>query len=250
MKGEEKKALSHFFNTAADYLSTGYTQNTVDYAFSDDEEISAENTFSTLPLAYQLDEDDNVTDDDSLAEIYGDIKKCSLCALSSSRINTVPGEGAENPLVMVIGEGPGADEDSTGRPFVGKAGQLLDKMLSSIGLYRDKNCYIANTVKCRPPSNREPDADEMSACANYLDRQIKLLKPLLILCAGKTAAKRLLNSGESLTRLRLRFYEYLNVPVLVTYHPSALLREESYKRPAWEDLKMLKAKLISLNGNI
>ena len=150
---------------------------------------------------------------------------------------------------MVIGEGPGATEDAVGKPFVGKAGSLLDLMLKAINLSRDKNCYIANTVKCRPPNNREPLPEEIEACSAFLDRQIKLLKPRLILCAGKTAAFRILKSSSPLSRIRSSFGEYKGIPVLPTYHPSALLQNENYKRPAWEDLKLLKAKLISLSDD-
>ncbi|MDR2363863.1 MAG: uracil-DNA glycosylase, partial [Spirochaetaceae bacterium] len=142
---------------------------------------------------------------------------------------------------------PGADEDLTGRPFVGKAGQLLDRMLASIGLFRDKNCFIANVVKCRPPNNREPLPEEAAACLPFLSRQISLLKPRMILSAGRTAAQTLLETTASLGSLRGRFTEYKGIPLLPTYHPSALLRDESKKRPAWEDLKVLRAKLSDLD---
>jgi DNA polymerase len=160
---------------------------------------------------------------------------------------------------MVIGEGPGADEDATGRPFVGRAGQLLDRMLDSrgrIGLSRNVNCYIANVVKCRPPGNRNPQPDEIAACVPFLIRQIKLLHPRIILAAGNTAAKTLLESTEGITRLRGRFAEFtgtsltrgeFSIPLLPTFHPSALLRDESLKAPVWEDLKQLRAKLAALD---
>jgi len=148
---------------------------------------------------------------------------------------------------MVIGEGPGADEDATGRPFVGRAGQLLDKMLQSIGLSRNSNCFIANVVKCRPPGNRDPKPEELAACAHFLRRQIKLLNPKFILTAGRIAAQTLLDTGEPVGRLRGKFTDILAgekaIPLLVTYHPSALLRNEDLKRPAWEDLKLLRARL-------
>jgi DNA polymerase len=156
---------------------------------------------------------------------------------------------------MVIGEGPGADEDATGRPFVGRAGQLLDRMLDSkgkIGLSRNKNCYIANVVKCRPPGNRNPLPDEMAACSVFLRRQITLLKPLAILAAGNTAAKALLDTTEGITKLRGRFTSFTlgnrDIPLLPTFHPSALLRDESLKVPVWDDLKTLRAKLCELDG--
>ena len=230
-----------------------------------------------LPLAYQVDEEEepdlsseypaespsySPVPNDSLEAVAADIGACKACGLAPTRTNVVPGEGVERPLVMVIGEGPGADEDRSGRPFVGKAGQLLDRMLQSIGLSRDKNCFIANIVKCRPPENREPSPEEAAACFPYLRRQIVLLRPKVILCAGRTAAQNLLRTSMGINALRGAFGEFrMNksdglsfegnnddieetiIPVLCTFHPSALLRDESKKRPAWEDLKLLKARL-------
>jgi DNA polymerase len=150
---------------------------------------------------------------------------------------------------MIIGEGPGAEEDSSGLPFVGPAGKLLDKMLSSIALSRESNCFIANVVKCRPPLNRDPQDDERAACMGYLRRQIALLRPQAILCVGRVAASALLETGEGVGRLRGRWRELEGVPLLVTYHPSALLRDEALKRPAWEDLKLFRGRL-SLPGDL
>ena len=184
---------------------------------------------------------------DSLKRISSEIISCRACSLCETRTNAVPGEGAPAPLVMVIGEGPGADEDAAGRPFVGRAGQLLDKMLGSIGLSRGSNCFIANVIKCRPPGNRDPYPEETLACAHFLRRQIKLLKPKFILCVGRISAHCVLKTAEPLGQLRGKFLEFETggavTPLLVTYHPSALLRNEELKRPAWEDLKMLKARL-------
>jgi len=165
---------------------------------------------------------------------------CARCVLSSARKNVVFGQGVEKPLVLVVGEGPGAEEDSQGLPFVGASGQLLDKMLFSIGLDRRKNCYIANVVKCRPPNNREPAPDERAACMPYLRQQIRLLSPKAILCAGRTAAQALLSTTEGINRLRTRMHEYEGIPVVASFHPSALLRDPTLKRPAWEDLKRLR----------
>ena len=166
---------------------------------------------------------------------------CAACALSTSRNKVVFGEGASSPVVLVVGEGPGAEEDSQGLPFVGASGKLLDKMLSSIGLSRDKNCYIANVVKCRPPNNREPAPDERAACMPFLREQIRLLSPKAILCAGRTAAQALLGTAEGINRLRGGTHEYEGIPLIATFHPSALLRDDTLKRPAWEDLKRLRA---------
>jgi DNA polymerase len=153
---------------------------------------------------------------------------------------------------MVIGEGPGAEEDAQGRPFVGRAGQLLDKMLESIGLSRDTNCFIANVVKCRPPFNRDPFPEETAACAHFLRRQITLLQPKFILAAGRVAAQTLLETTEPIGRLRGRFWELtvgdMTFPLLATYHPAALLRNEDLTRPSWEDLKLLREKLGKSGG--
>ena len=165
---------------------------------------------------------------------------CARCVLSNARKNVVFGQGVAKPLVLVVGEGPGAEEDNQGLPFVGASGQLLDKMLFSIGLDRRKNCYIANIVKCRPPNNREPAPDERAACMPYLRQQIRLLSPKAILCAGRTAAQALLSTTEGINRLRTRMHEYEGIPVVASFHPSALLRDPTLKRPAWEDLKRLR----------
>ncbi|MBO4404778.1 MAG: uracil-DNA glycosylase, partial [Treponema sp.] len=144
----------------------------------------------------------------TLESIAAKISSCTKCLLSQKRLNTVPGEGVINPLVLVIGEGPGEDEDKTGRPFVGAAGQLLDKMLSAISLRRDLNCYIANIVKCRPPMNRTPMEDEAAACSGFLQAQIHVLKPKFILAMGRCAIQNLLKTQEGIKSLRGRFFEY------------------------------------------
>jgi DNA polymerase len=233
MTAGEKTTLARFLDIAASALEDGYRGPERDYQFSDD------------PAPADTVQE---TSGDSLAQIAGEIRSCAACALGETRTKAVPGEGAQRPLVMVIGEGPGADEDATGRPFVGRAGQLLDKMLDSIGLSRNRNCFIANVVKCRPPNNRDPLPVETAACVPFLERQIRLLKPRVILCAGRIAARTLLKTEESIGRLRGSFIACSvadgdAVPLLVTYHPSALLRNEELKRPAWEDLKMLRATL-------
>lgn len=182
----------------------------------------------------------------TLEDVAQKIASCSRCALSKKRTHTVPGMGVPNPAVLVVGEGPGAEEDAQGLPFVGPAGKLLDKMLEAISLSRDVNCYIANIVKCRPPNNRTPLPEEADACISFLETQIHILKPKLILAAGRTAAQNLLKTTEALGRLRGTFRDYEGIPLLVTYHPSALLRDVSLKRPAWEDLKLFRAELSRL----
>ena len=185
----------------------------------------------------------------TLEDVAQKVASCSRCALSKKRTHTVPGMGVPNPAVLVVGEGPGAEEDAQGLPFVGPAGKLLDKMLEAISLSRDVNCYIANIVKCRPPKNRDPEQDECAACRAFLDAQIDVLQPKMILAMGRIASHNLLNTESSLGRLRNNFYEYKNIPLLVTYHPSALLRNEDLKRPAWEDLKLFKSRLLTLSPN-
>ena len=178
-----------------------------------------------------------------LSEVARKASACTACALASGRKHVVFGQGVAAPLVLVIGEGPGAEEDNQGLPFVGPSGKLLDRMLASIGLSREENCYIANVVKCRPPENREPAPDERLACMPWLDEQIRLLSPKVILCAGRTAAQAMLSTTEGINKLRGRVHNRGGIPLVATFHPSALLRDESLKRPAWEDLKVLRERL-------
>lgn len=176
-----------------------------------------------------------------LDALEAQVRQCSACVLAQSRSRTVFGEGVTDPKVLVVGEGPGAEEDRQGLPFVGASGNLLDKMLAAIGLSRKTNCYIGNIVKCRPPNNREPTQTERDACIGYLRAQIEILRPNFILCVGRTAAHSLLDLNEPISRLRGRTFMFQGIPVRVTFHPSALLRDESLKRPAWEDLKQFRA---------
>jgi DNA polymerase len=156
------------------------------------------------------------------------------------RTNGVPGMGVLDPLVMVIGEGPGAQEDRQGLPFVGPAGQYLDKWLAAIGLSRDRDVYIANIVKCRPPGNRDPQTAEIEACTPYLRRQIDILRPRTILALGRFAASWLTGRSDGLGKMRGGTFDFKGVPVVVTYHPSGVLRNPEYRRPVWEDLKRLR----------
>jgi len=174
------------------------------------------------------------------------VSACELCRLGATRRRAAYGEGSPRPLVLVVGEGPGAEEDAQGRPFVGPAGKLLDRMLQAVNLSRDTNCYIANIVKCRPPNNRDPAGDEKEACLPWLERQIEALRPLVILALGRVAAATLLGTEEGIGRLRGRWFERRGIPLIATYHPSALLRDEAMKRPAWEDLKTLRYRLDDL----
>jgi len=164
------------------------------------------------------------------------VARCTACALHERRKQAVFGVGDEQADWLIVGEGPGAEEDARGEPFVGQAGKLLDNMLSAIGLARGNNVYIANVVKCRPPGNRTPSLEEADACAPYLDRQIDLIQPRLIVALGKVAAHRLLGRDATLGSLRKTVHEYRGIPLVVTYHPAYLLRNLTDKAKAWEDL--------------
>ncbi|MCF0237597.1 MAG: uracil-DNA glycosylase [Sphaerochaetaceae bacterium] len=182
----------------------------------------------------------------TMLQLEGDCLKCQRCKLSKTRNNVVFGEGVtDRPLVMVIGEGPGETEDITGRPFVGKAGQFLDTWLKAISLSRETNTYIANIVKCRPPQNRDPEIDEKENCFGYLKQQIALIKPQAILCLGKPASIKMTGLEESMSTLHGKCHFYDGIPTICTYHPAAVLRDMSLKRPVWEDLQKL-ARLLNL----
>lgn len=183
----------------------------------------------------------------SLEEHYRDICDCTRCRLSESRTKFVYGVGNPNAGLMFVGEGPGQREDELGEPFVGRAGQLLDKILAAIDFSRE-DVYIANMVKCRPPGNRDPQPDEMETCRPYLDEQMALIRPKLICALGRVAGQALLGVKTPLGKLRGDFHELQGVPVLVTYHPAALLRFPNYKRPTWEDMQMLRGKYDELVG--
>ena len=187
---------------------------------------------------------------DSFEQIVKEVKQCRKCRLCNERKNSVPGTGVLNPLVMVIGEGPGAEEDQQGLPFVGAAGQYLDKWLNAISLDRKTNTFIGNIVKCRPPGNRDPQFDEIEQCIVYLKRQIAVLKPKVILTVGRIASSTICGQENGIGKLRGNIYNYEGIPVVVTYHPSAVLRDTSYRAPVWEDLKILRKKLDEINGTL
>lgn len=172
----------------------------------------------------------------SLETLNNLIGNCTKCSLHKNRNKFVFGSGNPDANVMVIGEGPGAEEDIQGLPFVGRAGKLLTDILKAIKFERDE-VYIANIVKCRPPGNRTPLPDEMDTCLPYLKKQIELIKPKMILCLGLTAAKGLLKTKESLANLRGKIFDYEGTTVMVTFHPAALLRNPNWKRDCWEDVQ-------------
>ena len=169
------------------------------------------------------------------SELRDCVASCTLCELAKSRTNTVFGVGNPDANWLIIGEAPGAEEDRRGEPFVGRAGKLLDEMLRAIGQSRD-DVFIANILKCRPPNNRDPKPDEAAACRQYLERQIELVQPSIILAVGKIAAQNLLGSQETVGRMRGRPHELGGIPLVVTYHPAYLLRSPSQKRKSWNDL--------------
>ncbi len=164
------------------------------------------------------------------------VADCTACPLHQARTRTVFGVGDENADWLWVGEGPGAEEDASGEPFVGQAGKLLDNMLAAISLQRSRNVYIANIVKCRPPGNRNPEPAEAQQCAPYLARQIELIQPKLIIALGKVAAQNLLHTDATVASLRGKLHEHSGIPLIVTYHPAYLLRTLADKAKAWEDL--------------
>ncbi|MFN3751692.1 MAG: uracil-DNA glycosylase family protein [Thiobacillus sp.] len=174
------------------------------------------------------------------------VAHCTQCKLHSTRTQGVLGVGDRNADWLIVGEAPGADEDAQGEPFVGQAGRLLDAMLAAIGLARGENVYIANVLKSRPPGNRNPEPDEIAACLPYLLAQIELIRPRLIVALGRFAAQTLLQTDETIGRLRGRVHQYQGVPLIVTYHPAYLLRNLPDKARAWEDLCLARRTYQSL----
>jgi uracil-DNA glycosylase family 4 len=171
-------------------------------------------------------------------ELKARVRDCTDCKLRAGCTQTVFGVGDEKAGWLFVGEGPGADEDAKGEPFVGQAGKLLDNMLLAIKLKRGNDAYIANIVKCRPPGNRTPEADEIAACLPYLQRQIALIQPKIIVALGKTAATSLLGRDATLGSLRGKVHDYQGIPLIITYHPAYLLRTPQDKAKAWDDLRL------------
>jgi uracil-DNA glycosylase len=181
-------------------------------------------------------------------QLRASIAACTQCPLHKTRQQTVPGVGDEHAEWLFVGEAPGAEEDEQGEPFVGQAGKLLDNMLAAIHLARGNNVYIANIVKCRPPGNRNPEAEEAQACEPFLARQIQLIKPKLIIALGKVAAQNLLGGDATIASLRGKVHNVHGIPLIVTYHPAYLLRTLSDKAKAWEDLCFARAKMRELSA--
>lgn len=184
--------------------------------------------------------------DKQLSDLNALFQNCTKCNLSKTRNKLVFSSGNSKAEIMFIGEAPGAQEDKTGEPFVGRAGKLFDKMLAAIDLDRNK-VYITNVVKCRPPKNRNPKPDEIKKCLPCLLKQIAIVQPKIICALGKVAGNTLLQENNTLGSMRAKFYPFKNTLLMITYHPSALLHQEKWKRPTWEDLKMLRKKYLELD---
>jgi uracil-DNA glycosylase len=180
--------------------------------------------------------------------LKGSVAQCVACPLHRTRTRTVFGVGYEHAEWLFVGEGPGAEEDAKGEPFVGQAGRLLDSMLAAIDLARGKNVYIANVVKCRPPNNRNPEEREMACCEPYLARQIELIRPRLIVALGRISANHLLQTDATIASLRGRVHEFRGTPLIVTYHPAYLLRSLQEKAKAWVDLCFARETMAGLRN--
>lgn len=175
----------------------------------------------------------------TLADFYLSIKDCRRCGLAETRANFVFGTGSESAELVFVGEAPGQEEDLQGEPFVGRAGQLLTRIIESIG-FRRKDVYIANILKCRPPGNRDPLPEEIEKCEPYLVEQLRIIEPKVICALGRVAAQTLLRTKTPLSKLRGTIHNYLGIKLITTYHPAALLRYTQYKRPTWEDMQLLR----------
>ncbi len=188
--------------------------------------------------------DDDIMRLTSVKAIENSVAKCTRCRLHKTATHPVPGEGSPKAKLVCVGEAPGANEDATGRPFVGQAGQLLTKILAAVDLKRE-DVFICNVLKHRPPGNRNPLPDEVAACSPYLVRQLELIKPKVIIAFGTFAAQTLLDTKTPIGKLRGAVHQYHGIPLVVTYHPAALLRNPAWKRPTWEDVKLARRVLDS-----
>ena len=240
------RQLSEFIeiiNDTEDILNGGWRSSHPEIRIP---EMHPSGKLSAAPAAKAVSSADGAA---GLEEIAQQIHACTACGLHSGRNIAVPGAGVIKPAVMFIGEGPGAEEDRTGIPFVGKAGQYLDKWLAAIDLNRAENCFIGNIIKCRPPNNRDPHPDEISACRPFLMRQLQLIRPDIIITLGRFASQVICNSEEGIGRLRGRTHYYEGVPVVPTYHPSAVLRNPELRKAVWDDLKRAKELLDEIERN-
>lgn len=216
--------LNELLNVASDYIKTGFRSDN-----------AVKNTDCENPDGWHR--------ENELQNTAAEIKACTKCPLQKERNNAVPGTGVIDPHIMIIGEGPGSQEDKMSLPFVGKAGGYLDKWLQAIDLHRNTDCFITNIVKCRPPGDRDPEPLEQDICMAYLDKQIDVIQPRVILCLGRIAGKRLTGTDASLSAVRGRRFEYRGVEVYATYHPGAVLRNPELRKSVWDDLKSLRTRI-------
>tara|TARA_B100002052_G_scaffold283608_1_gene294697 strand:+ start:3428 stop:4096 length:669 start_codon:yes stop_codon:yes gene_type:complete len=203
-------------------------------------ELFGDEIYSDVDCNYFKKYNNSISSYETLDSFKASIENCEKCDLSLTRNKFVFGTGDSNADLLLIGEGPGEEEDSKGEPFVGKAGKLLDKILKAIGYSRDHNVFIANIVKCRPPENRNPLASEVEKCTPYLINQINLIKPKLIVALGKVAGQTLLKENMLIKEMRNKIHQFNNIPLIVTYHPAALLRDPSLKIDVWEDFQYIR----------
>lgn len=189
----------------------------------------------------------------SLGDVILKIARCTRCSLARSRTNVVPGQGSKSAEVLVIGDGPVMEDDASGVPFSGAAGQLMDKMLNAVKLDRRQNCFLTNIVKCTPPQNRDPYPEETDACFGFIEAQIKIIKPKMILCSGRVAAISLLKNNPNVNlslpvdQLRGQWFDYNGIPVMVVYSPAEVLKNPALKKPIWDDLRAFATKLKELS---
>ncbi len=242
MKRELINALIDQKEIFGDELLTTFSENDYEPLYENDiQPEPAENNVNEDKINYSssklfAEEFENAR---SLDELNRMIADCTKCSLGQTRTKFVFGTGNPNAELMLIGEAPGAEEDKQGIPFVGRAGKLLNDILKAINFERE-DVYIANILKCRPPNNRDPLPSERETCIPYLNKQIELINPKIILCLGRIAANALLNKNESLANLRNGDYEYKGIKLMATYHPAALLRNPHWKRGCWEDVKKVR----------
>lgn len=218
-------------------------------SFKEDEKRTKQPVKTTIDADIQLNIFDSASKKQTLEEIKEEIGDCTRCKLHEGRTNIVFGEGNPKARLVFVGEGPGRDEDSQGQPFVGRAGQLLTKIINAMGLKRS-DVYICNVVKCRPPGNRTPEQDEIVTCQQFLIKQLRAIDPAVIVCLGSVAAQSVLNTKAKLGELRGNFHTYGHTKLMVTYHPAALLRNPGFKKPLWEDMQLVMKELgISKSGD-
>jgi len=241
-----KERLRYCKEIGIDGLSVTGSLNGVraDRLLSDEQLLQAQRTGGSFP-ATQVSPglfSPSENERESLESIRADLGDCRRCKLCSGRTNIVFGSGTSQAKLVFVGEGPGADEDAQGLPFVGAAGQLLTRIIEAIQLTRDQ-VYICNIVKCRPPSNRTPEEDEIAACSPFMFRQVESIRPRVICCLGAVAAQTVLGTKTAVGKLRGRFHDYRGIQVMPTWHPAYLLRNPAAKRDVWEDVRKIRALL-------